>query len=222
MRTLLVDDDLVLGTALQQTLSREGHKVVWLRTIEDARRFLLREEFSVVLLDRVFPGESGLDLVRWMRGRGMDTPVLMLTAHDSLNDRVECLDSGADDFLPKPIAVKELMSRMRALVRRHTRRYDGVFRLGNLTIDGDKRTVMRDDTPVPLSPREYRLLVAMAAQPGRVFSRNDLLVAAAMAGNPESNAVDVHVHNLRRKLGGSVIGTVRGAGYFIEPSAGEH
>lgn len=221
MRTLLVDDDLVLGTALQQTLAREGYKVVWLRTIEDARRFLVREEFSIVLLDRVFPGESGLDLVRWMRGRGMDTPVLMLTAHDSLNDRVECLDGGADDFLPKPIAVKELMSRMRALVRRHTRRYDGVFRLGNLTIDGDKRTVMRDDMPIALSPREYRLLVAMAAQPGRVFSRSDLLAAAAMAGSPDSNAVDVHVHNLRRKLGGSLIGTVRGAGYFIEPAADE-
>lgn len=118
MKLLLIEDDIPIGTSLQRVLRSAGYNVVWLRHASDAKKFLASYSFDLLLLDIMLPGESGLDLLGWVRARGDATPVIMLTARDSINDRVAGLDGGADDYVPKPFAIEELLSRIRALLRR--------------------------------------------------------------------------------------------------------
>ena len=216
MTILLVEDDLPLGTSLQRILADAGHGVVWLRTAADAMRFITQQSFELVLLDVVLPDESGLTVLRWLRARGDATPVLMITARDSVCDRVEGLDSGADDYLPKPFAIEELLSRIRVLQRRQRQQLTALWSFGNLQIDTARRKVRLSDVDVPLSLREYDLLLALAGNPGKVMTRAQIEQAAAIAQTADSNTVDVHIYNLRKKLGSQLIGTVRGVGYVLE------
>jgi DNA-binding response OmpR family regulator len=216
MKLLLTEDDAQLGEALQAILASHGYVVTWVRSAEDAQRFIESEPFDLLLIDIVLPRMSGLDLLRWIRGRATESAVLMLTARDSIFDRVLGLDSGADDYLPKPFATDELLSRIRALLRRRGSQKSSIWQVGALTIDTARRRVTVDGVVVNLSPREYDLLWRLANSPGRVLTRRQLASGSEAEYGVDSNAVDVHIYSLRKKLGNDLIGTVRGVGYVLE------
>lgn len=215
---LLVEDDLPLGNSLQRVLTVAGHHVVWLRTSADARRFLQEQRFAL-LLDIGLPGESGLELLAWWREQGQATPVMLLNARDSVGERVQGLDAGADDYLGKPFAIEELLSRVRALLRRHSGQTSSVWQIGPLSIHTARRRVQLHGQDVHLSAREYDILRALAEDPGRVLTRAQIEASSSPADTLDSNATDVHVYKLRRKLGNHLIGTVRGVGYVLEAPA---
>lgn len=217
MRVLLLEDDLQLGKALAKALTQEGFAPQWLRRIQEARALLEHEPFAIALLDIGLPDGSGIELLRWLREQHSALPVLLLTARDAVEDRVRGLDAGADDYLPKPFAVSELIARIRALVRRSAGHAAQVWEVGALTIDPTQREVRKNGEPIELSPREFQVLIELARRPGRVVPKQELAHAVfALTEDVESNALEVHVHNLRRKLGEGIIRTVRGVGYLIE------
>ena len=216
MKLLLVEDDQPLGDALRTVLSANGCMVTWVRTGEDAQRFIRSEDFDLLLFDIVLPNLSGLALLTWTRTLRCESPIMMLTARDSVVDRVLGLDGGADDYLPKPFAMEELLSRCRVLLRRNGDQRAAVWRIGRLQITTASRQVTVSDIAVALSPREFDLLVRLAMSPGTVMTRAQLSRGSNAEDSLEGNAVDVHVHTLRRKLRGNNITTVRGVGYLLE------
>lgn len=219
MNLLLVEDDVPLGGSLQQLLRGAGYPTVWVRTAVDAKRFLDSESFDLLLLDIVLPDESGLQVLQWLRARGSLTPTMMLTARDSVSDRVSGLDGGADDYLAKPFAVPELLSRVRALLRRQGSQRSALWQIGAIEIDTKRRKVSVAGDEVSLSQREFDLLCVLAAEPGKVITRLQLERTSLNGDELESNALDVHIHNLRKKLGSSCIETVRGVGYALGAGA---
>jgi DNA-binding response OmpR family regulator len=216
MKVLLVEDDVQVGQALQHVLSGHAYAVTWVRSAEDAKRFLSAEEFDMLLFDIVLPGESGLTLLSWARVQSIDSPILMLTARDGVTDRVVGLDSGADDYLAKPFALDELLSRMRALLRRRSPQKSAIWTVGDVAIDTARRQVSVRQQPIALSKREYDLLMKLATTPGKVITRVQLARGSDAEDVAESNAVDVHIYSLRKKLGVDKISTVRGIGYVLE------
>jgi DNA-binding response OmpR family regulator len=216
MKLLLTEDDAQLGEALQAILVTNGYAVTWVRSAEDAQRFIASEDFDLMLIDIVLPRMSGLDLLLWTRNRTTDSAVMMLTARDSVLDRVLGLDSGADDYLPKPFSTDELLSRIRALLRRRSSQKSSMWQVGALTIDTARRRVTINGNAVNLSHREYELLWRLAGNPGQVLTRRQLASGSEAEYASESNAVDVHIYSLRKKLGNDLIGTVRGVGYVLE------
>lgn len=218
MKLLLVEDDQQLGDALRTVLAAQTYAVTWVRSAEDAQRFIASEDFDLLLFDIVLPRLSGLELLKWVRNRGCGSPIMMLTARDSVIDRVLGLDGGADDYLPKPFAMEELLSRCRVLLRRNGQQRAAVWNIGRLSIDTASRQVTMSELPVALSPREFDLLLRLAMSPGQVMTRAQLGRGSNAEDMLESNAVDVHIYSLRKKLGGQVIGTVRGVGYILEES----
>jgi len=216
MKTLLVEDDAPLGSSLQEALTKGGYDTTWVQRASDAKRFLQSEEFGLALLDIVLPGESGLELLAWMRRERLPTPVILLTARDAVLDRVQGLDAGGDDYLPKPFAVEELFSRIRAVTRRAGQQRSAEWRIGSLTINTAARRVARHEHDIPLSQREFDILLVLASEPGKVFTRSQIERATRIRDSGDSNALDVHIHNLRRKLGSACIETVRGVGYLLE------
>ena len=213
---LLTEDDAQLGEALQAILTAHGYVVTWVRSAEDAQRFIQSENFDLLLIDIVLPRMSGLDLLRWTRDRATESAIMMLTARDSVFDRVLGLDAGADDYLPKPFATDELLSRIRALLRRRSSQKSSVWQVGPLTIETARRRVTLDGITVNLSQREYELLWRLASNPGQVLTRRQLASGSEAEYGMESNAIDVHIYSLRKKLGNELIGTVRGVGYVLE------
>src|SRR5882724_2440430 len=171
MTLFLLEDDSPLGSSLQQVLREAGYPTVWVRTAADAKRFLTNEAFDLLLLDIVLPDGSGLDVLRWARSRAILTPTMMLTARDSVSDRVNGLDGGADDYLPKPFAVPELLSRIRALLRRQGSQRSAIWQVGDLEIDTARRKVRLGGKYVTLSKREFDLLYTLAQEPGKVMTR---------------------------------------------------
>ena len=216
MNLLLVEDDRHFGRALHEVLLAQQYRNTWVRDALAARRFLDSETFDLALLDIVLPGESGLDLLKWMRASGKDLPVMMLTARDAVTDRVLGLDSGADDYLPKPFAMEEFLSRVRSLLRRRGDQRAATWLVGDLSIDTVHRRVSRNGISILLTPREFALLLALAARPGKVMTRAELARGSEAQSPEEGNAVDVQIHSLRKKLGPNSIGTLRGVGYFLE------
>jgi DNA-binding response OmpR family regulator len=216
MKLLLTEDDEQLGEALQAILVANGYAVTWVRSAEDAQRFIQGENFDLLLIDIVLPRMSGLDLLRWTRTQASESAVMMLTARDSVFDRVLGLDAGADDYLPKPFATDELMSRIRALLRRRISQKSSVWQVGALIIETVRRRVSIDGNVVNLSQREYDLLWRLACNPGKVLTRRQLASGSDAEYGVDSNAVDVHIYSLRKKLGNDLIGTVRGVGYVLE------
>lgn len=216
MRVLVVEDDELLGDALQAGLRQAGFAVDWLRDGASADAALEVEEFSAVVLDVGLPRLSGLQLLRRLRDRGDSTPVLLLTARDELDDRVRGLDSGADDYVVKPVALPELAARLRALVRRSHGSAGGELRVGELVIDAAGHAVRFAGRAVEVSPREFAILQELAQNAGRVLSREQLETRLYEWDRAlESNAIEVHVHHLRRKLAPEVIRTIRGVGYLM-------
>jgi DNA-binding response OmpR family regulator len=216
MKILLVEDDAPLGRSLLQVLRDQGHATVWLRELADARLHLSADSFDLLLLDIMLPDGSGLDLLCELRARRLAVPVMMLTARDAVADRVAGLDGGADDYLAKPFAIDELLSRVRALQRRSRGQLSAIWAVGDLSIDTARRRVFVSQVEVALSAREYDILAALATEPGKVMTRRDLERGSLLVDTAESNTLDVQIYNLRKKLGGQRIGTVRGVGYVLE------
>jgi two-component system response regulator QseB len=218
MRILLVEDDAALGQATQAALRLEGYTVDWLRDGQHAEDALRSDVFDALVLDLGLPRKDGLDVLSSLRARGDSTPVLCLTARDTLQDRVTGLDRGADDYLIKPFDLDELNARLRALMRRSAGRAVNWVECGGLRMDVAGHQVQLDGKGVDLSAREFAILQALLESTGRVVSR-ERLEDTLYGWDQEisSNALEVHIHHLRRKLGSAWIQTVRGAGYRLHP-----
>lgn len=215
MRLLLVEDDEILGEGLRDYLRMEGHVVDWFTRLADART-VISEPYDALLVDWQLPDGSGVEWVGRLRGKGVTTPILVLTARDLLSDRVKGLDSGADDYLVKPFEPEELAARIRAVRRRMAAQGAPRTRIGDVEIDSSARAVWRDGKAVGLTAREWALLDALMARAGRVVSKSDLdALVTGFEGEVASNSLEVHVFNLRRKLGREIVQTVRGLGYRV-------
>ena len=223
-RILIVEDEERLARLISRVLREEGYAV---ETTGDGRTGLSRalsEDFDLLILDWMLPDRSGLQIVRSLRAAEIGVPVLMLTARDQIEDRVEGLDAGADDYLPKPFAFPELLARVRALARRPWAETSAVPALsaGDVTLDPVRHEVRRGGERVELTAKEFALLATLLQRPGQVFTRS-VLLDTVWGGSPEvyANVVDLYVSYLRKKLdpGGkpSRIRTVRGVGYTFDP-----
>jgi two-component system response regulator QseB len=218
VRILLVEDDELLGAGILDTLQRARHTVEWVRSGTQGLAALEGGALDLVVLDLGLPGLDGLEVLRRARERGSLVPVLVLSARDAPSQRVAGLDAGADDYLVKPFEVDELLARVRALARRRRGAASNVLEHGRLRLDPTSFVVTCDERPVALQRREFMLLEKLLASAGQVLSRAQLEESLyGWGGDLESNAVDVHIHNLRRKLYPEVIRTVRGVGYVADP-----
>jgi two-component system response regulator QseB len=220
MRLLLVEDDTMIGEAVRTGLRKQGLTVDWVQDGVSAKSALGTETFDLVLLDLGLPKADGLQVLKWLRGTGSKVPVLILTARDSVQDRIKGLDAGADDYLVKPFDLDELAARVRAVLRRQSGRAENIVEHLGVTLDPASHTVTRDGEVVNLSHREFGLLEALLERPGQVLSRAQLEEHLYGWGEEvESNAVEVHIHNLRKKLGSDYIQNVRGVGYRVRSAA---
>lgn len=216
MRILLVEDDPLLGEGLQSALQRENYFVDWMKSGESALTEIISTNFDAVILDIGLPGISGLDVLKKARKQGYDFPVLILTAQDGVSSRVTGLDTGADDYLSKPFELDELCARLRALIRRSQGLPGQKIRYQDILLDPVAHTVSKDNQPIELSRREFALLRELLSSCGRVLSRSQLEDKLYSWGDEvESNAIEVHIHHLRKRLGSDLIKTVRGVGYTI-------
>jgi two-component system OmpR family response regulator/two-component system response regulator QseB len=219
MRILLVEDDRLLGDGLKAGLTQSGFAVDWLRDGEAAVAALSAESFAAVVLDLGLPRRDGLSVLQWLRGRNDATPVLILTARDQLEDKVRGLDLGADDYVLKPFDLDEIAARLRALVRRAHGRPMPLLALGDVELNPAARTVTRGGQPVELTGREFDLLHVLLQNAERVLTRRALEEQLYTWGEAVgSNALEVHIHHLRKKLGNELIRTVRGVGYMASAS----
>lgn len=218
MRILLVEDDRLLGSALAGGLKHAGHTVDWLRDGVAADAAVAATTYDAIVLDIGLPRRSGMDLLREWRARERTRalPVLIVTARDRIADRIAGLDAGADDYMVKPVDLDELAARLRALERRRAGEGAPLITLGTIVIDPAAKTVKRDGVEVLLTPREFAILVALARRKDHTLSVDQLRdTLYGFAEDIDSNAIEVHVHNLRRKLGRTTVETVRGFGYRI-------
>ena len=222
MRILVVEDEQKVADALREGLEDERYDVVVERTGEGAFFRVNTETFDIILLDLTLPGRDGLEILRALRQRRMETPVLVLTARDSLEDRVTGLDAGADDYLVKPFAFAELLARIRALVRRGRVADAPRLSVGDLEMDLVTRKVLRDGRPVDLTVREFELLEFLMRYQSQVVSRETLardVWKETARTTPLDNVIDVHIARLRRKVdlehGVKLIHTVRGVGFML-------
>jgi DNA-binding response OmpR family regulator len=217
MRLLLVEDDPMLGETLRDALKDQGYVVDWLTNGKTALAALEDNVTDLMILDLGLPGLDGLTVLESIRKQGSALPVLILTARDSIDDRVAGLDAGADDYLLKPFDLNELFARIRALARR-PRAIQTSERLkhGALEVDTDQMLVWRDGKPVTLTRREFALLSLFISRPGQVFTRQQLEQALySWDDDVGSNVLEVHIHHLRKKLGNKTIRTIRGIGYTL-------
>ena len=215
MRLLIAEDDSLLGAGLRAALGKWGFTVTWVRHGGAALDVLDSEQFLAMVLDIGLPDMSGLDVLRKVRAQGSKLPILILTARDTTHDKVTSLDCGADDYLVKTTDMEELVARLRALIRR-SGRGGGLLTVGTLSVDLDSRAVTLGGEPVNVSKREFEVLRVLMEGAGRVLTRAQL--EQSLYGwnrSVDSNAVEVHIHNLRSKIGASILKTVRGVGYTI-------
>jgi DNA-binding response OmpR family regulator len=223
MRILLVEDEVKMARALRRGLEQEGHAIDVSSDGNDGLSKALEYDYDAVVLDVMLPGRDGFSICRELRASGKWSPVLMLTARDSVDDRIRGLDAGADDYLVKPFAFGELLARLRALVRRGPSERPPVISVGDVELDPAAHTVTRAGRTVDLSAREFALLEFLMRHPGEVLSRTRILEQVwDYSYSGFSNVVDVYVAYLRRKLerpfGRPLIRTVRGVGYALDPS----
>lgn len=220
MRVLLVEDNKILGDGVRAGLRQREFVVDWVSSAEEAQDALDAagdDAYGAMVLDIGLPGISGLEFLRNLRKRKLAFPVLILTARDTVDDRVKGLDSGADDYLIKPFSIEELAARLRALTRRSQGRISSVISHGQLQLDPASHLVTLKGKKIELTPKEFAILKALLENAGRVQSR-ERLEEQLYGWNDEleSNAVEVHIHHLRKKLGAEWVRTIRGVGYMVE------
>ena len=216
MRILLVEDDALLGEGIRAGLRQDGYTLDWVRDGETAARAAATERFDLIVLDLGLPGVDGLSVLRRLRTGGNHAPVLILTARDTVADRIKGLDLGADDYLVKPFDLDELSARARALIRRSMGRATPLLEHGSLTLDPASHSVTYGGTPIELPPREFAVLRILMENATRVVSKARLQETLyGWDQDVESNAVEVHIHHLRKKLSADLIKTVRGVGYTL-------
>ena len=219
MRILLAEDDELLGSGLRAGLTQQGFSVDWVRDGVAAERELLTGVYQAAVLDLGLPRQDGLDSLKAARARRITTPVLVLTARDAVPSRIEGLDAGADDYLVKPVDLHELAARLRALVRRAHGQVQTRLEVGDMVLDAAAHQVWLAGNLVELSTREYDLLHVFMLNAGRVLSREQLEQHLYKWGTEvSSNAVEVHIYHLRRKLRPELIETLRGVGYVLRRS----
>jgi len=224
MRVLVVEDEKKTASFIRKALQSEGYVVDMLHDGADALAAVGHTPFDVVVLDVMLPGRDGLSVVRQMREKKIAIPVLLLTARGEVNEKVEGLNAGADDYLPKPFALEELIARVRALGRRYSDTKSLTLRVGNLTLDTVTRKVQRAETPIDLAPREYLLLEFLMRSAGRICGRMSIVEKVwDYDFDPGTNLVDVYIMRLREKIDAGfepkLLHTVRGVGYVLkEPS----
>ncbi len=216
MRILLAEDDALLGEGLSTGLRRLGHTVDWVQDGVAAERAMATEGLDALVLDLGLPQQDGLTVLRKLRQSKLDLPVLVLTARDTVDDRITGLDQGADDYLIKPFDLMEVAARLRAITRRREGRSNPIIQHGELVVDPAARSVVLRGDPVTLGSNEFSVLEALLSHAGRVLSREQLEESIYGWGEGvESNTMEVYIHHLRKKLGKELIQTVRGVGYTI-------
>ncbi|MBS0338123.1 MAG: response regulator transcription factor [Proteobacteria bacterium] len=216
MRVLLVEDDPMIGKSVRQWLGKSGFSVDWVQDGQAAVLSIDNGVYDLVILDLGLPRKNGIDILKSIRAKHNNVPVLIATARDTVADRIGGLNAGADDYVVKPFDLDELVARMRALLRRHAGSGTPYLECGELRLDPIGKSVSLRGTDVPVSPREFALLEALMRKPGAVVSRNALEETIYGWGEEStSNAIEVHLHNLRRKLGADVIKNIRGVGYRV-------
>ncbi|MER2541105.1 MAG: response regulator [Azonexus sp.] len=217
MRILLVEDDLMIGEAVSVALKDAAYAVDWVKDGATADRVLENVEYQAVLLDLGLPKRDGLEVLRRLRQAGNTVPVIVITARDSVDDRIKGLDFGADDYLVKPFNLNEMLARLRAIIRRQGGQATPLLTNGKVTLDLATRQARCGDVMEVLSAREFALLQALLLRPGTILSRTEL--EERLYGwneEVESNAVDFLIHGVRKKLGAHIIKNVRGAGWMVE------
>lgn len=221
MRILLIEDDPVLGMAVRDQIVADGHGADWVTRLGDAEHALHAAAFDLILLDLMLPDGRGSDFLRKLRGAGDATPVMVLTARDQISDRIAALDVGADDYLVKPFDLFELSARIRAVGRRYAGNPNPLVTLGDIEVDLSARSVRRAGQPVALTAREWALFEAFVQRPHQLMSKPQLEERLySFDAEVESNAIEVYVGRLRKKLGATVIETVRGMGYRLGTPGG--
>lgn len=217
MRVLLVEDDPMIGEALEGALNDASYAVDWVKDGKTALNTLGCQHYDIMLLDLGLPGKDGIEVLHSVRIRNNPIPLVIITARDSLDDRLCGLDGGADDYVVKPFAMVELLARMRAVLRRKGGTGSPILSNGIVSLDpASREATVSDATPVQLSSREFTLLQALILRPGSILSRADLEDRIYGWGNEiESNAIEFLIHSLRQKLGRDTIKNVRGVGWFI-------
>jgi DNA-binding response OmpR family regulator len=216
MRILIVEDDPLLGDGLRAGLKQAGFSADWVSDGIAAHHAIEMDPFAAIVLDLGLPKLAGLELLKRLRAVKNKVPVLILTARDSVADRINGLDAGADDYLVKPCDLGELAARLRALIRRSSGQPSPVIEVGPLALDPMARTVTYHQRTVELSAREFSLLYELMREAGRVLSKEQLVQRLYTWDQEiESNAIEVHIHHLRRKLAPQVIITLRGVGYLL-------
>ncbi len=217
MRLLLVEDDPLLGDGLRVGLRQAGYAVDWVEDGQTAKFSLQSENYDLAVLDLGLPKISGLELLKWLRAQAMTLPVLVLTARDTVPDRVTGLDAGADDYLIKPFDLDELIARLRALSRRGSGLATPLLTHKEISLDPAAHQVFKNGALVELSAREFSLLHQLLLNIGRVQTRDQLESHLYGWGEEvESKSIEVHIHHLRKKLGNTLIRTLRGIGYVID------
>jgi len=217
VRVLLVEDDTLLGDGIRAGLRQDGYVVDWFTNGEDAEAALAVEAFDLMVLDLGLPGRDGLEVLNRLRRKGSKVPVLILTARDTVADRVKGLDVGGDDYMVKPFDLDELSARARALIRRSKGRASPTLEIGGLMLDPAAHEVSYEGHAIDLSPKEFAVLQTLMENAGKVVSRSRLQDSIyGWEQDVESNAVEVHVHHLRKKLSSKLIRTIRGVGYMVE------
>lgn len=216
MRVLLIEDDRMIGTALSTALTREGMSIDWVRNGLDGAEAMLINEYGIVLLDLGLPGLSGVEILKLTRDSGDTVPILIITAKDDIEDRIDGLENGADDYIVKPFEPRELLARMRAVLRRQHGVAQSTLQCGDLTLDLASREVEFRSIKHVLPSREFALVQALIERPGTILSRAQIEEKIYGWGEEvESNAVDVLIHSIRKKFDKDIIRNVRGTGWMI-------
>ncbi len=216
MKILLVEDDVMIGDSLQRALRKSGYAVDWLQDGQDVALCLSSGHYTLMILDLGLPGQDGFSILSALRKTGNQLPVLILTARDTISDKVKGLDSGADDYMLKPFALEELEARIRLLLRRQSGHSSSILKAGNLSIDTATHQVVLNGEQYMLSSKEFALLAILAERPGSVFSRAQL-EEKLYGWNEEvgSNAIEVYIHQIRKRLGKNIIKNIRNVGYSL-------